>query len=69
MSVPVSSLAMIRSGITQSVNIQGNELSLVLKKEYTARDVNELAFQKGIVLSHLETRKKSLESQFLELVK
>ena len=60
---------LIRSGITQSVNIQGNELSLVLKKEYTARDVNELAFQKGIVLSHLETRKKSLESQFLELVK
>jgi ABC-2 type transport system ATP-binding protein len=60
---------LVRSGMTQSVNRHGNQLSLILKKEFNAGSVNAFAFKKGIVLTHLETRKKSLESQFLELVK
>ncbi len=60
---------LIRSGMTKKVERQGNRLSLILKNEFTAADVNEFAFKNGIVLSHLETRRKSLESQFLELVK
>ena len=60
---------LIRAGITQSVDRQGDELSLVLKQGLNAGDVNAFAFKKGIVLTHLETRKKSLESQFLELIK
>ena len=60
---------LIRSGITLSVNRQGNELTLVLNNKFSAGDVNSFAFEKGIIISHLETRKKSLESQFLELIK
>ena len=60
---------LVRAGMTLSVERRGNELSLILKKEFNAGDVNAFAFKKGIVLTHLETRKKSLESQFLELVK
>lgn len=59
----------IRSGMSVSVNRENNDLVVVLKKEYTARDINEFASCKGYVLSKLYTRKKSLESQFLELVK
>ena len=60
---------LIRSGMTRSVDRQGNELTLVLKPEFDAGDVNALAFRKKMLLTHLETRKKSLEAQFLELVK
>ena len=59
----------IRAGLSKSIEINDNELIIVLTKGKSARDINEFAFSKGIVLDHLETRKKSLESQFLELVK
>jgi ABC-2 type transport system ATP-binding protein len=59
----------VRAGLSESVEKNGNELILILKKGRTAEDVNRFAFSRGIVLEHLETRKKSLESQFLELVK
>jgi ABC-type multidrug transport system ATPase subunit len=61
--------SLVRAGMSRSVEKDGNRLVLVLKPEYGAREVNEFAHQQGIVLTHLETRKKSLESQFLELVK
>ncbi len=61
--------SLIRAGMTASIEKEGSKLIIVLKSEYGARDVNEFAHQQGIILSHLETRKKSLESQFLELVK
>ena len=59
----------IRAGLSKSIEKNGRELHIVLKEGNDARDINEFAFSKGIVLEHLETRKKSLESQFLELVK
>jgi len=59
----------IRSGMTSSVTKENNDLIIILKKEYQARDLNEFAHSKGYVLSKLITKKKSLESQFLELVK
>jgi ABC-type multidrug transport system ATPase subunit len=59
----------IRSGMTVSVSRDNNDLVLILRKEYQARDINEFAWQKGYILTRLYTRKKSLESQFLELVK
>jgi hypothetical protein len=55
--------------MTSSVKKDNQELVLVLKNEYSAADVNKFAFEKGHTLTKLETRKKSLESQFLELVK
>jgi ABC-2 type transport system ATP-binding protein len=59
----------VRAGLSESVERDGDRLVIILKKGRKARDLNEFAFSKGIVLDHLETRKKSLESQFLELVK
>jgi ABC-type multidrug transport system ATPase subunit len=59
----------IRAGLSESVEKNGNELLIVLKKGKEAKDINEFAFSKGIILDHLETRKTSLESQFLELIK
>lgn len=61
--------SLIRAGMSDSIEKDGNQLVIVLKSGNTARDVNVFAHQQGIVLTHLETRKKSLESQFLELVK
>lgn len=60
---------LVRAGLSESIEKDGNKLVILLKKGKEARDINEFAFSKGIVLDHLETRKKSLESQFLELVK
>lgn len=59
----------IRAGLSESIEKNGNELLIVLKKGKEAKDINEFAFSQGIILDHLETRKTSLESQFLELVK
>jgi len=59
----------IRSGLSESVSRENNDLLVFLKKGYTASDINSYAFSKGVVLTKLELRKRSLESQFLELVK
>jgi ABC-type multidrug transport system ATPase subunit len=59
----------VRSGMTVSVNRENDDLIIILKKEYKARDINDFSYRKGYVLSSLYTRKRSLESQFLELVK
>jgi ABC-type multidrug transport system ATPase subunit len=61
--------ALVRAGMSASIERDGRKLIIILKTGYGARDVNEFAHQQGIILTHLETRKKSLESQFLELVK
>jgi len=60
---------LIRSGMTNSVKKDNHDLVLIVKKEFSAADINKFAFDKGHTLTKLETRKKSLESQFLELVK
>jgi ABC-2 type transport system ATP-binding protein len=39
-----------------------------LKDGYNSQDVNRFLFEKGIVVSHLLTQKKSLEKQFLEIL-
>jgi ABC-2 type transport system ATP-binding protein len=38
-----------------------------LKKPVESKELNQLLFEKGIILSHLVKRKHSLEEQFLEL--
>lgn len=42
-------------------------LTAVLQKEFSTSEINELAFKNNIVLTHLNKRKPSLESQFLAL--
>jgi len=46
-----------------------NGYNLILKEEHSSVDFNRYAFEKGVILSELIMNQKSLESQFLELVK
>jgi len=46
-----------------------DDLSVVLKKPFSASELNKFCFEKGFVLSKIMLRKQSLEAQFLELVK
>ncbi len=52
-----------------NIEKNNNDFILVLEEPYTAIDINRFAHENGIVLSKLVTQQKSLESQFLELVK
>jgi len=47
---------------------EGNFLVAKCAEGITSTDVNEYLINKGIVLSHLNLRKKSLEDQFLEIL-
>lgn len=40
-----------------------------LNQEFSAKELNQLLFEKGIVLSHLVKRKERLENQFFQLIK
>jgi ABC-2 type transport system ATP-binding protein len=52
----------------QSIKSDRGWLNLVLKNGGTSTDVNKALFGNGLVASQLVIRKKSLESQFLEIV-
>lgn len=41
---------------------------VMMKEGYHSKDINKFLFEKGIVLSHLATKKKTLEKQFLEIL-
>lgn len=41
---------------------------VTMKDGFHSTDLNKYLFEKGIVLSHLNTQKKSLEKQFLEIL-
>lgn len=51
------------------VSVKGDLLLLSLAEIATASSVNRFCFDHGIVLTHLNLKKKSLESQFMELTK
>lgn len=55
--------------IVSEMREENGLLVATLKPEKSIEDLNRFAFDKGIVISHLASRKKSLEAQFLELVK
>jgi ABC-type multidrug transport system ATPase subunit len=44
-------------------------LLLTLAADFTTADLNRALFQQGIVLAELSLRKKTLESQFLDIIK
>ena len=60
---------MVRSGLYDKVDIINNEIIIDLKKGSEAKDVNEFAFKHNIILTKFETQKKSLESEFLKMIK
>ncbi|MEN8120411.1 MAG: ATP-binding cassette domain-containing protein [Bacteroidota bacterium] len=60
---------MVRSGLYDKVNIVDNDIIIDLKEDSEAKDVNEFAFKHNIILTKFETQKKSLESEFLKMIK
>lgn len=60
---------LIRAGMVKTSDRKGDELLITCTGSVTAADLNKFAFEHGFVLSELMAVKKSLESQFLELVK
>lgn len=53
----------------KNIALQGKIYSLALQGDTRAEDINRFCFENGIVLTHLQFRKKSLESRFMELTK
>ncbi len=56
-----------RSGMYKQIEQKGNDIYLILKEEFTPANINEYAFKNEIILSKFEVKKKSLETQFLEI--
>jgi len=52
----------------QAVNRQNGCLSVTLKDGFRSQDLNRFLFEKGVVASHLVTKKKNLEQHFLEIL-
>jgi len=58
-----------KSGLIKDVVIENGLLVLTLNDQIKPADINAFAFEQQLVIHHLLSRKRSLESQFLELVK
>lgn len=53
----------------KSIEVENGKLLVYLKAPLEARDLNKLAFDNYITLTHLVKRKSSLEEQFLQITK
>lgn len=53
---------------TSSINRENASFQVSLREGFKARDLNQYLFEKGVIASHLVTRKKSLEKHFLEIL-
>jgi len=58
-----------QSELINEITQNGHVLQLVLRPGVTADSVNRYCFDRGIVLQHLNLRRKSLESRFMELTR
>lgn len=58
-----------KSALVKEVENENGVLVLTLKEKITPAEINAFAFEQQLVIHHLLSRKRSLESQFLELVK
>jgi ABC-2 type transport system ATP-binding protein len=57
------------SPLIKELETENGLLILTLNEKVTPADVNAFAFENKLVVHHILSRKRSLESQFLELVK
>lgn len=57
------------SQLVKEIESENGTLILTLDENVKIEEINAFAFKQDIVLTHLVSRKKSLEDQFLELVK
>lgn len=55
-------------GGAQSVGRENGSFNVALRAGFHSKDLNQFLFENGVVASHLVTRKKSLEKQFLEIL-
>lgn len=53
----------------KKIEEKNGHLHLSVPKDFSAAELNRLAFEKGILLTHLVKRQKSLEAEFLEITK
>ncbi len=57
------------ANLATDISVENGLLVLTLREGVTPAEINSFAFSFQIVISHMVSRKRSLESQFLELVK
>jgi ABC-2 type transport system ATP-binding protein len=60
--------ALVANGSFSSINLEDGMLVAVVEKEIKAAELNKYLTTKGIYLTHLAMRKKSLEKYFLDLL-
>jgi len=53
---------------TATINRENGVYQVSMREGYHGKELNEFLFGKGITATHLVTRKKSLEKQFLEIL-
>lgn len=53
---------------TSSINKENGVFQVSLRDGFQGRDINKFLFERNIVATHLVTKKKSLEKQFLEIL-
>jgi ABC-2 type transport system ATP-binding protein len=53
---------------TSAINRENGSFQVTLRDGFKSKDLNKFLFDKGVVASHLITKKKSLEKQFLEIL-
>lgn len=53
---------------TNSINRENGCFQVALREGFHSKDLNHFLFEKGVVATHLVTRKKSLEKMFLEIL-
>lgn len=51
-----------------TIKKENGVFQVMMKEGFHSKDLNRFLFDRGIVASHLATRKKSLEKQFLEIL-
>jgi ABC-type multidrug transport system ATPase subunit len=61
-------IALKQVDFVENIQEEGDKYVVKLKSEISQAELNSFFFNKGIVLTHLALRKKSLEKYFLELL-
>lgn len=51
-----------------SINQEDGSFLVSMRDGFNSKDLNKFLFEKGVVASHLVTKKKSLEKQFIEIL-
>lgn len=53
---------------TSSISRENGSYQIALREGFHSKDVNQFLFERGVVASHIQTTKKSLEKKFLEIL-